>query len=176
MSEMLFPKRSRCKTCKKKLDSTVLKGLFCSYKCAEHPAPSPNVSAAPRHCKREVNNVWSWKTKYRFEQEVPEKWRNDPATNIYLCDYCLNLHIGHSRVKPEDVSKLRRVVSDEVTLGSVIQRRREQLNWDKKVLAKVLKVPVIRLTEIEAGNPKMDVSVLFKVLQKLRLTVEFIER
>jgi transcriptional regulator with XRE-family HTH domain len=79
-------------------------------------------------------------------------------------------------VKPEDVSKLRRVVSDEVTLGSVIQRRREQLNWDKKVLAKVLRVPAIRLTEIEAGNPKMDVSVLFKVLQKLRLTVEFIER
>jgi ribosome-binding protein aMBF1 (putative translation factor) len=176
MSETLFPERLRCKTCRKKLEDTVLNGMFCSYRCVPAPAPSPSVSVAPRHCKREVNSVWSFKTKYRYEKEVPEKLRNDPATNIYRCDYCLFLHVGHSRVKPEDATKLRRVVHDETILGSVIQRRREQLNWDKKRLAHDLNVPMIRITEIENNSPKMSVHVLFKVMNRLKLTVEIIER
>jgi len=176
MSETFFPDRMRCKNCRKKLEDTVLNGQFCSYRCVPHPAPKPQVEKAPRHCKREVNGVWNWKTKYRYEGEVPERLRLDPATNIYRCDYCLFLHVGHSRVKPEDNQKLRRVVHDYETLGSVIQRRREQLNWDKKRLANDLKVPIIRITEIENGNPAMSVAVLFKVLSRLKLTVEIIER
>lgn len=79
-------------------------------------------------------------------------------------------------MQPEARNNLRRTVADPATLGSVIQRTREAKNWDKKVLAKVLKVPAIRITEIESGNPKMDVVVLFKVLQKLGIIVELIER
>jgi DNA-binding XRE family transcriptional regulator len=176
MSEKLFPDRLRCKTCRKKLEDVVLNGLFCSYRCAGHPTPAASVTAAPRHCKREVSNVWNFKSRYRYENEVPAKLRNDPATNIYRCDYCLFLHVGHSRLKPEDTEKLRRTVNDPVVLGSVIQRRREQLNWDKKRLAADLGVPAIRLTEIEAGNPKASIQVLFKVLSRLKIAVEIIER
>lgn len=176
MNETLFPARTRCKKCRKKLDDVVLNGIFCSYRCAEHPQPKQKIIEAPRHCKREVDRRWDWKTKYRYEGEVPQKLRNDPATNIYRCDHCLFLHVGHSRIKPEDQQKLRRVVYDHITLGSVIQRRRLQLNWDKKQLAKDLKIPALRITEIEAGNPSMDVVALFKVLSRLKITVEVIER
>lgn len=176
MPEKVFPERLRCKTCRKQLDKVVLDGVFCSYRCAKLPTPSNKVADAPRHCKRQVNNVWGWKTRYRSEGEVPQKLRNDPGTNIYRCDSCHFLHVGHSRVQPDDVEKLRRVVGDAVTLGSVVQRVREQKNIDKKDLAKVLKVPAIRLTEIENGDSKMNVLILFAVLNKLRITVELIER
>lgn len=171
MAEILYPKRLRCKTCRKNLETTVLDGLYCSYRCAKLPQPSKNIADAPRHCKRAINNVWGWKTKYRYEGEVPEKLQKDPGTNIYRCDSCHFLHVGHSRVEESSVS-LKRFVQDEKTLGSVILRYREQKNISKKDLAKSLKIPVIRLTEIETGNPKMNVTMLFMVLNKLRLTVE----
>lgn len=176
MTEKLFPERLRCKTCRKGLDRIVLDGLYCSYRCASLPTPSADISLAPRNCKREVNGVWDWKTKFRSEGEVPKRWRDDPATNIYRCDYCHFLHIGHSRVQPADTEKLRRTVSDLVTLGSVIQRSREQKNISKKDLARILKVPAIRLTEIEEGSPKANPVIMFAVLNKLRITVELIER
>lgn len=173
---MIFPARQRCKTCRQKLDKTVLSGLFCSYKCASAPAPSNNIEATPRCCKRQVGERWDWKAKYRYEGEVPERLRLDPATNIYVCDNCFFLHVGHSRLQPVDVEKLRRTVRDEEVLGTVISRRREQLGWDKSRLAKDLKVPAIRITEIERGDKKIDVNVLFRLLHRLKLTVEIIER
>lgn len=123
-----------------------------------------------------MGDRWDLKAKYRYEGEVPERLRLDPATNIYHCDNCLFLHVGHSRVQPGDAEKLRRTVHDEEVLGSVIRRRREQLGWEKSRLAKDLKVPAIRITEIENGDKKIDVSVLFKIMQRLKLTVEIIER
>lgn len=176
MPEKIFPERLRCKTCRKGLDKVVLDGLYCSYRCANLPVPSSKVTDAPRNCKREVNGSWGWKTRYRYEGEVPVKLQNDPGTNIYRCDFCHFLHVGHSRVQPEDKEKLRRTVSDPVTLGSVIKRAREQKNFDKKVLAKIMKVPAIRITEIEEGNPKADTAILFALLYKLRITVELIEK
>jgi len=176
MAETLFPKRLRCKTCRKGLEKIVLDGLYCSYRCAGVPVPSNKVAEAPRHCKREVNGIWNWKTKYRYDGEVPEKLRQDPGTNIYVCDYCHFKHVGHSRLQVDVPEKLRRTVSDAVTLGSVIQRSREQRKIDKKTLAKVLKVPAIRITEIENGDPKMNIQVLFLVINKLRIKLELIEQ
>lgn len=176
MTEKLYPERLKCKSCRKKLEKTVLNGLYCSYQCAKHPVPSTRIADAPRHCKREVSGVWNYKTKYRWEGEVQQRLRDDPATNIYCCDYCLFLHVGHSRVKPEDQEKLRRTVHDVKTLGTVIKRRREQLNWDKKRLAKDIGTIPIRITEIEESDPKMSVTVLFKVLARLKIAVELIER
>ena len=176
MAEKLYPERLRCKACRKNLDRIVIDGLYCSYTCAKLPTPSPKIADAPRHCKREVNGVWDWKKKFRWDGEVPQRLRDDPATNVYLCDYCHFKHVGHSRVLPVDNEKLRRTVADMKTLGSVIQRAREKKGLDKKVLAKVLKVPAIRITEIEAGDPKSNVQVLFAILAKLRITVELIER
>lgn len=176
MTETIFPARQRCKKCRQKLDTIVLNGMYCSYKCVPHPEPAKTIEDTPRHCKRQVGERWDWKAKYRHEGEVPERLRLDPATNIYRCDNCLFLHVGHSRVAPADTEKLRRTVHDEVVLGSVIRRRREQLNWDKTRLAKDLKVPAIRITEIERGDKKVDISVLFKLLHRLKITVEMIER
>lgn len=172
MAETLFPQRLRCKTCRKNLDKTVLDGLYCSYRCASLPQPAPSVLDAPRHCKRAIDGIWGWKTKFRYENEVPEKLRLDPATNIYRCDYCHFLHVGHSRVEENVPVALKRTVRDITTLGSVILRYREQKNISKKDLAKMLKVPVIRITEIEEGNPKMNAEILFNVINKLRLSVE----
>lgn len=176
MTQMIFPARQRCKSCRQKLDKVVLSGLYCSYKCALSSEPSQNIEDTPRGCKRQVGDRWDWKAKYRHEGEVPERLRLDPATNIYCCENCLFLHVGHSRLQPVDVEKLRRTVHDEEVLGSVIRRRREQLGWEKARLAKDLKVPAIRITEIENGEKKIDVSVLFKLMHRLKLTVEIIER
>lgn len=177
MATTLYPTRTRCFACRKKLDDVIIDGMFCSYKCAKVKAPSQKVADAPRHCKREVGGKWDFKTRYTHEEAVPLKWRQDPATNIYRCDYCHYLHIGHSRPQQDiPLEKLSRTVRDIETLGSVIKRMRETKNWDKKVLAKKLNVPIIRITEIEESNPKMNVEVLFKVLQALRLTLNLSER
>lgn len=171
MAETYFPERLRCKTCRKNLSNVVLDGLYCSYRCARLPEPSSRIDDAPRHCKRFVDGVWGWKTKYTYEGAVPVKYRNDPSTNIYRCDYCRFLHIGHNRIQ-EEPERLRRVVPDMKTLGSVVRRYREQKNIDKKTLAKALNIPVVRITEIEEGNKEVKADVLFKVLNKLWLSVE----
>ena len=176
MAETLYPNRQRCKTCRKSFGTTVLDGLFCSYRCAGLPVPSRSVEDAPRHCKRLVNNIWGWKTKYTFEGGVPQKYRDDPSTNIYRCDYCHFLHIGHDRPAEVTVEQLSRTVRDMKTVGSVVRRYREQHNIDKKVLAKSLGIPVVRLTEIEDGDKSVSVVVLFLVLNKLGLTVQLTGR
>lgn len=175
MATLLFPQRTRCVTCRKKLETVVLDGLYCSYKCAKLPTPSPDPEKAPRHCKRQVGEKWGLKTKYRWDGEVPQRLRDDPGTNIYKCDYCHFLHVGHSRLQPE-TEKLRRLVNDAQTLGSVIMRAREAKKIDKRALAKALKIPAIRITEIERGDEKIDVEVLFKVLYALRIKMEFVEQ
>ena len=174
MAERLFPQRVRCKTCSKKLEGTVINGLFDSYACAKLPAPSLKVEDAPRNCKRQIGETWGFKTRYRYEGEVPQKLRDDPATNIYRCDHCFTLHVGHSRIEPAR-EKLRRTVGDVETLGSVVQRTREIKKIDKRALAKSLGVPAIRITEIERGDAKIDVVVLFKLLSVLRIKVELVE-
>lgn len=176
MATLLFPERTRCASCRKKLDRVVLDGQYCSYKCAGAPEPAKDLDQVPRHCKRQVGAQWGLKTKYRYEGEVPQKLRDDPATNVYRCDYCHFLHVGHSRLQAGTPEKLRRLVSDPQTLGSVILRVRESKGIDKRVLAKALKVPAIRITEIERGDAKVDSSVLFQVLYALRISVELIEK
>ena len=167
MAEKLFPSRTRCKTCRKNLTDVVLSGLYCSYPCAGKPVPSKNVSAAPRHCKREVNGSWDFKTKFRSVDDVPAKLRQDPGTNIYECDYCLFLHVGHSRPTEFTREKLRRTVSDVITIGSVIKRTREEKNIPIPLLAKKLGVPAIRIKEIEAGEAKMNAQIMLDVLRIL---------
>lgn len=177
MAITLYPTRTRCFTCRKKLEQTILDGMFCSYACAQVKAPSTKIDLAPRHCKREVSGKWDFKTKYTHEAAVPLKLRQDPATNIYRCDYCRFLHVGHSRPQAEiPVGKLSRTVRDLETVGSVVTRMRIQRKMEKKDLAKRLKVPTIRITEIEEANPDMRVDILFRALDALRITVNLTER
>ncbi len=178
MVETFYPARQRCKTCRKKFnaDGIILDGLFCSYGCAGVVSPSSNVDDAPRHCKRSLDGVWGWKTKYVHEGAVPQRLRDDPATNVYRCSYCHFLHVGHDRPVDFGSEKLRRTVRDMKTLGSVVKRYREQRQIDKKVLAKVLNIPVVRITEIENGDKNVSVHILFVVLNKLDLMVELTGR
>lgn len=168
-SKDTYPTRQRCKTCRKKLEKVVLAGQFCSYKCGGFPEPAKTVTEAPRGCKRQVDGRWDYKTRYLYPEQIPDKFKQDPTTNVYLCDNCRTYHIGHSR--PEEYESLTRYVNSFEELGSVIQRHRETMKLDKKVLAKTLKVPAIRITEIENGDPKASIAVLFKVLDALRLRV-----
>lgn len=171
MKETTFPERTRCKACRKKLDAIVLKGVFCSYACAGAKTPSTKVADAPRHCKREVNGSWDFKTKFRSSSDVPAKLQADPATNIYECDYCLFMHVGHSRPAEFTKDKMRRTVSDLSTIGSVVKRAREERNVPIALLAKKMKIPSIRLQEIEVGSKQMDISILLEVLRIFKIQV-----
>ena len=174
MAEKLYPERLMCKNCRKKLEGTpVVDGLFCSYRCAKLPTPSSNVNDAPRWCKRMVGNEWGFKTRFKFSGEVPERLRNDPETNIYRCDYCRNLHIGHNAPIAKEETKLHRGVTSLAEAGDVIRRHREGLKLTKKQVAAATKIPMIRITEVEEGRKEARAEVLFTVAKALRLSIEF---
>lgn len=173
MAEILYPKRQRCKTCSKKLDKVVLAGMFCSYRCGSFPNPAKTLAEAPRGCKREVNNVWDYKTRFLAPTLVPDKFKNDAAVNVYLCDNCRQYHIGHSR--PETFETLSRYINSPKELGEVIRKHREALKVDKKVLAKALKIPVIRITELEEGNKTVQLGTLLAVLDALRVKLSLVD-
>lgn len=178
MAETLFPKRQRCKNCRGGFTpNIVVDGIFCSYKCAGVKAPTSNPEDAPRGCKRMVENKWGFKQRYTHEELVPLRLRQDPATNVYRCEYCRHLHVGHNRVVEAIPNEtLKRAIPDIDTLGSVLLRRREALGIDKKILAKKMKVPAIRITEIERGDKKMDADVLVKLFWELHLSFELTEK
>jgi len=177
MPETLYPKRTRCKKCRKLLENTpVVDGLYCSYRCAQVPRPSEKVADAPRWCKREVAGKWDFKKRFKWEGEVPEKLRNDPATNIYRCDYCRNLHVGHRAPVEASSEKLHRGVDSLKELGSVLKRHRESLKIEKKDLAKRLKIPAIRITELEEGRTETKPEVIFQVARVLRVSFEIKSR
>lgn len=172
MAEVLFPKRQRCKACGKKLENTVVLGLYDSYRCANMPAPSKTPEESPRECKTERDGKWQWKRRYRSEIEIPEKLRNDPSSNWYWCNSCGNLHIGHSRINLE--TETQRVVRDRESLADVLVKARGKA--DIKVVAKHAGVLPIRLRELEdPKSEKIDLNALFKVLAvyKMKLSVVF---
>lgn len=175
MAETLYPSRQRCKTCRKALNKLVLSGLYCSYKCGGYALPAKTITEAPRSCKREVNNKWDYKVRFLSKEEVPLKHRNDPATNIYECENCHFLHIGHSRPVEPTQEQLVRYVKNFKELGSVVSRYITARSIDKKMLAKSLKIPVIRITEIEQGSPKASAHTLMLVLNALMLQINISE-
>lgn len=173
LSEVLFPKRQRCKACGKKLDELVVLGLYDSYRCAGMANPAKNPDEAPRECKTERDGKWQWKRRYRSESEIPVKLREDPSSNWYWCTTsCGNLHIGHSRIKL-DVEQQRVVRSREELVDVLLKARGKA---DIKQVAKAAGILPIRLRELE--NPKsdrVDLDALFKVLKiyRLKLAVVF---
>lgn len=169
MVEKLYPERLRCKTCRKKLETVVIDGQYDSYQCAGLPSPVNSIDTAPRCCKREVNHKWDWKHRYRCESEVPERLRKDPATNVYRCDNCHYLHVGHSRVTHEKTDRLERLVGDEKELGTILIRRREQKGRTRKQVAHYFHVPIIRITELETHAKQIDYELLFKYFRYLNL-------
>ncbi len=176
MSEKLFPERQRCVVCRKKLETTVLNGIHCSYKCAKTKAPTSDVDKAPRECKRLVSGSWDFKKRYRAESEVSLKHRQDPGTNIYRCQHCLHLHVGHSRPDTFTRDKLHRVVGNLETLGTVLTKMREEKGWDIKRLAAHLKVPQARIREIEAGDKNSRMDIAFAALYAVGIRIVLQEK
>jgi DNA-binding XRE family transcriptional regulator len=171
MADTLFPTRKRCKKCSKKLEAVVLEGLYCSYSCAGAPQPFSKPEQAPRGCRVERDGGWQWKQKFRYEGEVPAKLRQDPATNIYSCEHCRFLHVGHSRALGNEISRL---VGDVATLASVLERARESRGKTKKQVAEALKVRPIRITEVEEGRPEASLEVVFKLVRYYRMKVQLL--
>lgn len=171
MSERLYPDRQRCKKCGKGLKDIVLDGLYCSYSCGKLSRPVEDIDAAPRQCKMERDNKWLWKQKYRSESDVPERFKNDPSTNIYRCSHCHFLHIGHSRALSTEKARL---ILDSETLGSFMIRVRESRNETRKDVASKLKIRPIRIKEIEEGSDNIDVKVMFALLKYYRMKMNIV--
>lgn len=171
MAEILFPKRQRCLNCRKKFGNIVLDGLYCSYNCASKPQPYKDIELAPRGCKLERDGKWIWKQRYRYTGEVPERLKNDPATNIYLCEHCRMFHVGHSRAIGTETIRL---INDLETLGSFLLRFREQSGRNKKYVADKIKTRVIRITEIESGSKESDIEIIFKLLKFYKIKLQFL--
>lgn len=169
--ETLYPKRQRCKTCQKKLETLVLKGIYCSAKCGKLPEQFKNIDDAPRGCKMERDGKWIWKQKYRCVEEVPERLQNDPSTNIYTCPHCFMLHVGHARALGKETARL---VSDAETLGTVLERVREDKNLTRKDVGEKLKIRPIRIKEIEENADTIDTDVLFKLLKFYRMKMNLL--
>ena len=85
--EKLFPARQRCKTCGKGLglraQDPVHLGLYCTPRCAGMAAPASRPEDAPRGCRRQREGTWAFKRRYRSEQEIPAKLREDASTSWY---------------------------------------------------------------------------------------------
>ena len=178
MAVKLYPERIRCAKCRKSLgtDGVVVDGIYCSYICAGIRAPSRKVDDAPRSCKRLVNGTWGYKHRYTHEGEVPSKLRLDPNTNIYRCDYCHHLHVGHSSPDPIKLEKTNRMVGDIGTFGSVLKRMRIQKKWTVERLAAYLKVPQVRILEIEQGHAKANLSIAFDMLRVVGGKMHIVEK
>ena len=78
-TKLVYPQRRRCAS------------------CAGVPAPADRPDEAPRECKTQRDGTWVFKRRYRCEQEIPDRIRDDPSTNWYRCSHCRHLHIGHDR-------------------------------------------------------------------------------
>lgn len=172
----VYPERQKCAKCRKKITNIVVNGTHCSYTCAGVTPPSSKVDLAPRECKRQVSGVWEFKRRYKSESEVSAKLHADPSTNIYRCGYCYHLHVGHSRPDPFVREKMNRVVSSVDTMGSVLQRMREDRGWTVEYLAKRLKVPQIRIKEIERGDGNARLDIMLSALYLVGVRVVLQER
>jgi len=171
MAEKLYPARQRCKNCSKKLDKIVLNGLYCSYRCGNLSSPYTNIDEAPRTCKTERNGKWEWKRKFRAVSEVPTNIQEDPATNLYTCEHCHFIHIGHSRALGSETARL---IGDAETLGSVLLRVREGKNLTRKEVASAIKTRPIRLKEIEEAEDNVDINVVFNLLRFYRMKMNLL--
>lgn len=112
MAEKLFPIRKRCKACGHGLGTSsqtsrtkdkhrrplVVRGLYCSYRCASMAEPGTDITTAPRSCKTQRDGAWAWKNAYRSIEEIPAPIRAEKSSSHYWCDVCGLLHIGHQRV------------------------------------------------------------------------------
>lgn len=170
MAEMLFPQRQRCKKCGKGLGAdgaAVFLGLYDTARCAGVAEPVKDPSKAPRECVTQRDGKWQWKRRFRSENEIPDKLKQDPSTSWYWCGSCSHLHIGHTRMgEAESFRGLR----DRVAVADwLVKLRGNAKHADVAKAAQARgaskKVLAIRIKEWE--DPKFDnpsMETLFAIL------------
>lgn len=173
MAEVVYPQRKRCKKCGHGLGLTakdeVLFGLYCSWKCAGIPEPAQTPGFAPRECKSEREGQgWAFKRRYRCLSEVPSKLRDDPSVDVYTCQHCGHLHIGHSRIHQDEKSY---VLMHSESLSQLLIKMRGSRTHKEIGLA--VGVRPIRIKELETDSSMINTDVLFKLLAfyRIRLAV-----
>lgn len=181
MAETLFPERTRCKTCRKGLGlratDEVWFGLYCSHKCAGRAAPAKSPRDAPRECTSPQNGVPTFKRRYRSMDAVPSRILEDVTASIYACDHCGHLHVGHSRI---DTTKETQIVvrGDEAAQRAEIARfltaRRGQASI--KQVAAALKVPQVRIKELEDPKGPVDFTILLRLLNLYKTNLGLVVR
>lgn len=167
MAELKFPARQRCKACRTTLapraTDPVYKGLYCSPKCAGIAAPAARAQDAPRECRTQRDGQWAFKRRYRSEEEIPDKIRQDPSTNWYECSHCFHLHIGHTRIGEAEQF---RMFGSRAELADALVKLRGRATHAQ--VAKVAGVRAIRIKELEQPKGPVDFDALFPVLQAYR--------
>lgn len=166
MAETLFPKRQRCKACAHKLDDTVLSGLFCSYRCAQHPQPATDAAKAPRECAYERDGKFVFKRRFRCASEIPTSITSRPDVSVYTCSHCLFLHTGTAVARTVKESK---AIGSMAELSELLVKARGSAT--RATVAKVAGVRPIRVKEIEEGAERIDPAALFALLRLYRVSL-----
>ncbi|MFJ6140167.1 hypothetical protein [Kitasatospora sp. NPDC092286] len=148
----LFPVRQRCKTCGKGLglraQDPVYLGLYCTPQCAGMAAPASQPEDVPRGCRTQREGAWAFKRRYRSEQEIPARLREDASTSWYWCEEsCGAIHLGHTRMGERE--KFRMFEDLAADLPDLLIKLRGQAT--RKQVAEVAGVRPIRLKELEEG-------------------------
>lgn len=169
MSQILFPQRQRCKTCRGGLGRTVkdevLFGLYCSARCAGISAPATRPQDAPRECTTVRDGQKVFKRVYRAESEIPDKLREDPSTSWYTCAWG-HIHIGHTRMGTAE--KFRMFMDLQEDLSDLLVKLRGQAT--RKQVAEVAGIRPIRLKELEEGIAhEQNLATLQQVLKVYRV-------
>lgn len=173
MAELKFPARQRCKACRTTLapraTDPVYKGLYCSPKCAGIAAPAARAQDAPRECRTQRDGQWAFKRRYRSEEEIPDKIRQDPSTSWYWCSHCGHIHIGHTRMGAAEQFVM---TLDRASIAEVLLKLRGQATH--KQIAAAAGVRPIRLKEWEdPGHDAPSLDALLAVLRVYRVRVGF---
>lgn len=166
MAETLYPERQRCKTCRGAFKTHVLKGLYCSYKCANHPQPTLDPAKAPRECAYERDGKFVSKRKFRCESEIPDSIMSRPDVSVYTCSHCLYLHTG-TPVKRE--LKASKSIGSPDELAEVLIKARGKAT--RTLVANSAGIRPIRVKEWEECSPKADITALFALLRLYRISL-----
>lgn len=109
-----------------------------------------------------------FKRRYRCEQEIPDKLRQDPSTNWYTCSGCGHLHIGHTRMGQAEQFVM---FPDRAALATSLVKLRGRATH--KQVAQVAGIRPIRIKELEAESGPFDVASLFALLKVYRVKLGF---
>lgn len=177
MAETLYPRRQRCKACRKAFAGTdpvdgkpvVLDGLYCSYRCAGAAAPPSDPAAANRQCAMPASDgrPAKFKVRYRAESEVPDTLRDRADRTVYRCPSCRYLHVGTRQVR---TAKERMRVTESEELAALLVKARGKAT--RRQVAEVAGIRPIRIKEWEEGEPKADPAALFALLRVYRMGLE----